>query len=893
MSTLEAASRLVRAYRWLARGFPEEFQRAHGNELVDLSEDLIRHVAARQGWLGFGPFVIRIFGDLIMRLIAEQSAELWQNVKFSLRTLRKSPGFAAVSIVSLAMGIGMAASVYSQIESTVFRAVPGTVQPQELVRFQRPAAYPDYEDYRDHSGQFSQLAAYLAPVPFVVNTGAGPERAWGHLVTVDYFSVLGATPYLGRLIGPEDKTSGLPAVVISHRYWRDKLSSRREVVGGTLRINNQVVSVIGVAQPDFLGASPLLAAGDLFLPTTMQTRVAPELGSGALTNRQVAAFQLIGRLKAGVPVKEAENALDTLARQLERERKDPAADRKGRRVTLLPGGRLFPVRDEDVPMVTAFPAVLVALMLWIASANVATMLLARALARRKEIAVRLAVGAGRARLIRQLLTESVLLALAGGVLGIVFAYWSNSTAEWVRPLIPNYVDFRLEMSWRAIAATFALSLVTGVLFGLAPAFGATRSDIATSLKSGGQHQGYRWYSTRNMLVLQQVAGSLALLLVTGFVILGFQRSANVDFGFETANLYTMSLDPVRDGYSADKAREFFAALPDKVRELPGVASASLTQSLPINPAGGESIVATKQELLETASPTAAQIRTTHIDRVGAGYFETAGIALVSGRSFRASDERDDPRVAIVNETMAQNVWPNANPVGQTVDLKGKRYEVVGVARNTRSGLIVDQSANGAYLPLEPAAFAHPSHQGVTLMVRAYPGSDVTTPIRRLVNSIDPNLSLFNVDSMTNQVNNLLFIVKVTTLTYGAIGLFGLVLAAIGLAGVTAYAVVQRTKEIGIRMALGARRLDVLRVVMREGAWMVGVGTIFGFVAAYALVRAMTTFLAALSSVLKTSIGDPVLVIGAPLLLGLLTLAACYWPARRSTKIDPLAALREE
>lgn len=890
MSTGEAASRLVRAYRWLARGFPEEFQRAHGNELVELSGDLIRHVAERQGWTGLLPFAVRIFGDLIMRLIVELSAELWQNVKFSLRTLRKSPGFAAVSIVSLGMGIGMATSVYSQLESTIFRAVPEVREPQGLVRFQRPASYPDYEDYRDHSGQFAQLTAYLAPVPFVVNTGAGSERVWGHLVTADYFAVLGTAPYLGRMIGPEDKASGLPVAVVSHRYWRDKLSSRREVVGGTLRINNQAVTVIGIAPPDFLGASPLLAAGDLFLPTTMQTRVAPELGSGALTDRKVAAFQLIGRLKAGVAVKDAENALDTMARQMERERQDPEKDRKGRRVTLLPGGRLFPMRDEDLPAVTAFPAVLVALMLWIASANVATMLLARALARRKEIAVRLAVGAGRGRIVRQLLTESVLLALAGGVVGIVFAVWSNSTVEWLRPLIPNFVDLKIETSATAMVLTFALALVTGVLFGLAPALGATNADIASSLKSGGQHRSYRWYSTRNMLVLQQVAGSLALLLVTGFVILGFNRSANVDFGFETANLYSMSLDPVRDGYSASQAREFFAALPAKVRALPGVASASLTQSLPLNPFGGESIVATKQDLLNSS---AQAVRTTHIERVGAGYFETAGIGIVSGRSFRTEDERDDTRVAIVNETMAKNVWPQANPVGQTVDLKGKRFEVIGVARDIRSGLMIDQISNGAYLPLEPAAFAHPSHQGVTLLVRAQPGVEITTPIRRLVGSIDPDLSVFNAGSMTSQVNNLLFVVKITTMTYGAIGLFGLILAAIGLAGVTAYAVVQRTKEIGIRMALGARRIDVLRIVMREGAWMVAAGTVFGFAAAYALVRAMTTFLTALSSVLRTSIGDPVLVVGAPLLLGTLTLAACYWPARRSTKIDPLAALREE
>ena len=891
MSTEQAAGAAIHAYRWLARGFPEEFQRAHGNELVQLSEDLIQHVAARQGWLGFLPFVARIFGDLMMRLIAELSAELWLNVKFALRTLRKAPGFAAVSILSLGMGIGMGTSVYSQLESTVFREVPQVSEPKGLVRFQRPAAYPDYEDYRDHSGQFSQLAAYLAPVPFVVNTGAGPERAWGHLVTAEYFSTLGVTPYLGRLVGYEDKSSGLPVAVISHRYWRDKLGARRDIVGTSMRINGQAVTVIGIGPPDFLGASPMMAAGDLFLPTSMQTRVAPELGSGALTDRRVAAFQLFGRLKPGIASKEAENALDTMARNLEQQRNDPAKDQKGRRITLLPGGRLIPVRDEDLPTVTAFPAILVGLMLWIASANVATMLLARALARRKEIAVRLAVGAGRGRILRQLLTESVLLAMAGGAVGLLFAYWSNSTTEWFRPILPNYIDFQLRMSWAAAGATFLLSAVTGVLFGLAPALAATRSDIASALKSGGDTRGFRWFSTRNLLVLQQVAGSLALLLMTGLIILGFQRSANVDLGFDTSNLYSMSLDPVRDGYSAEQAREFFEKLPAKVEQMDGVVAVSLTQSAPLNLFGGQSIVATKQDFLEEAA--GLRVRPTKIEHVGKGYFETIGIPLVAGRGFRTSDERGEARVVVVNENMARNFWPIAAAVGQTVDLEGKRYEVIGVAQNVRSTFVIDEGINGAYLPVEQSAYATPSAQGVTLMVRSRPGVDVITAVRRLVSSTDPNITVFNADSLDSQVQNLLLLVKITTVVYAAVGLFGLILAAIGLAGVTAYAVVQRTKEIGIRMALGARRFDVLRLVMREGTWMVAVGTVFGFAAAYALVTTASTYISALSQVLRTSMTDPLLLAGAPLLLAGLALAACYWPARRSTRIDPLTALREE
>jgi predicted permease len=553
---------------------------------------------------------------------------------------------------------------------------------------------------------------------------------------------------------------------------------------------------------------------------------------------------------------------------------------------------LIPLRDQDRAAASSFPAVLVGLMLWIACSNVASLLMARAAGRRKEIAVRLAMGASRSRLVRQLLTESIMLSLMGGVAGFLLAVWSNSSMDWIRPMLPEFVNMRIVSDWTGLVFTIVLSTVTGALFGLAPALQATRQDIVTGLKVGPGMRlpGYRWFSTRNMMVLQQVSGSLVLLLMTGFIVIGVQRSAAPDLGFDPRHLCRMSLDPVREGYTAEGTRDFMGKLPERIRRLPGVKSASLSFSVPLEPFGTTTRNVSTDLDSQAISKQLGRIET---ERVGAGFFETAAIPLLNGRTLSDSDQIEESRVAVVNETLARDLYNGENAVGRLLDVEGQRLQIVGVVKDVRSGMLFDVARKHAYLPLKPNDLATPGPHGIALLVRTEPGVAADALVRQSIATLDPNLTVFDVKRMEDRLAETLMIVRMTLMLYGGIGAFSLVLAAVGLAGVTAYAVAQRGKEIGIRTALGATSGDILRLVMREGAVLVAVGTVLGMACAYALVRILARFLDVLAQVTATSLSDPWLVIGAPVLLAALTMLACYLPARRSMRIDPVAALRQE
>ncbi|MEO8027236.1 MAG: ABC transporter permease, partial [Bryobacteraceae bacterium] len=855
MSGAQASQWALRMYRRLAGSFPEEFRRIHGEEMDTLTEDMIREVAARRGTAGLIPTLLRILVDVAWRLPVEYAAELGQNIRYGARMLWKSRGATAASVISLGIGIGMTTSVFSEMESFLLHDVPGVQDPEKLVRAQRGLSYANFEYFRDRSGQFQSVAAYLGKVPFVIREGGQSQRLNGQLVSPEYFDVLGVKPTAGRLFNTTSD-QGRAVAIVSYRYWQGSLGGARDVIGRAVRINGNPVEIVGVGPKDFLGASPMLAAADLFMPTTVTDKVAPELGNHALADRKVAAFQIVGRLKDGITMKQAESALDGQIRQLEQQFNDLGKERKERRIELVNGGRLFPVRDQDLPVMIAIPTILCALMLWIASANVATMLMAKSAARMKEIAVRLSVGASRGRLIRQLLTESVMLSLMGGALGWLFAWWSVRESDSFRDMLPSYVNFELVLSWRALAFTFAISALSGVLFGLAPALQATRADLSSAMKAGATSQlrRYGWFSTRNILILQQVAASLMLLLFCGFVVIGMRRNTNVKLGFDAKNLWMVSLDPVRDGYDGARAAEFFSKLRERVERIPGVESAGLTQTSPLGMFSGESVLATKGEVLQS-KPEAKQesaedkranaraaIQGMRGERVGAGFFETVGIPMVAGRVFREADVKQDSRVMVVNETLAKQEWPGEIAVGRTLRIEDKEYQVIGVVKDIRSGMVMDIARPGFLRPIDPDDYARPAAEGVTLILRTKPGVDAGLEVRRFVASIDPNLTVFHVTSMVDQVRQMLFMMRYAMTIYTGIGIFSLVLAAAGLAGVTAYAVARRTKEIGIRVALGATRRQVMGLVMTEGIVLVAVGTALGFAAAYASVRMLSTFM---------------------------------------------------
>jgi predicted permease len=816
---------------------------------------------------------------------------MFRNIRVAIRALLGTPGFTVTAALSIGLGIGLGASIYSQLEALVFRPAPGVTEPESLVAVNRPVSFPAYEAFRDGSGQFREAAAYMGPVALAWKDNGPPARIWGHFVTPNYFRVLGATTIAGRVFGDtESGTRIAPVAVVTERLWHEKMNSDPAVVGRTMKLNGKPVTVIGIAAAGFHGASPMLAPADVFIPLTVESSFAPELDETIFHDNRKTPFSVLGRLSSGVTRPEAQAALDTVVRRFI-ERRPGEPETKGRLITLLPGGRQIPVRDEDLGAILGVPLVLVGLILWIACSNVGTMVLARFGSRRREIAIRLAIGSSRGRVIRQLMIESFVVALLGGFVGLALAYLVNRSYASFRDVVPGLGDVDLRISWGAVLFIFVLSLGSGMMFGLVPALRATRADLVQTLKPGSKWQlaRFRWFSWRNILVLQQVAGSLALLLLTGFIVLGFRRVTSVDVGIQTPRLYMMSLDPVRDGYTTERASVFFAGLKDRVRRMPGVADAALSYTVPI---GLRSQTASGQmrDQFDAIDSPERLTTTVEINRVGPGFFETTGLPILRGRALVDNDA--PARRVVVNETMAKQNWSDESPIGRTIELGGRRYEVAGVAKDINVYLM------GVVPPtvfelMSPDDYRQPSAQGITLLVRGVPGADVSATVQRELTSTDPDLTVFNVTTADHEVAQAMYIARYSVMIYGGIGLFGLVLSAVGLAGVTAYTVVQRTKEIGIRVALGATKMDVLRLVTREGFALVGIGATIGFAAAFAIMRGLAAWINAVSQITKTSAADPLLIAGAPLLLISLTMIACIIPARRSLYINPVVALREE
>jgi predicted permease len=887
--TLDQAA--VRLYRALAQAFPSEFLQRYGSELTDVAEDVVRDAARRGDRIRLVWLVARLLANLAVRIAAEHVSDVVQDARYAVRILARAPGFTLASVTCLAIGTGLAAAMYAQVQATVLRELPGVRDPAALVRLHKPTTFANVEDLRDRSGQFAELAAYMGPIPFAIRgDGVESERIWGHLTTPDYFDVLGVRAARGRLPGPEDRMqSAGPAAVVSDRLWKSRFGGQPSFIGQSIRLNGQLVTVVGVAPPGFLGASPMTSAADIWIPTTADSRVAPELGQ--LWDRRVSTFEIIGRLAPGVAPTQAEAALETFVRRLEAIHNDPGRHSQEPRIRVLPGGRVFAVRDEDLPRAIGFPLVLVSLVLVMACGNVANLVLARSAARRREIAVRLSLGASRGRIVRQLLTESFMLVGLGAAGAAAFAVWLLSVFDAMRPVIPGYVQYEVNFDWSAFAFAALVAAASSTLFGVAPSFRASREDIYAGLKPAAPSRLHarRWFGMRNFLVFQQVAVSIVLVMLTGFVVVGWRRAAHVDVGFDAPNLYFMGVDPVRDGYTPERARTFFDALPERLRRVPGVTSVSLAQSLPLAMSSSEMILSARSDLASGTQLLGA----TRVDRVGTGFFETVGTALRRGRAFTDADETDEARALIVNETMATRAWPDRDPLGQAVDLDGETWQVVGVVHDIRSAFPLAPTLPALYKPVTPGGFVSPSRHGVTVAVRVVPGFDAPTRLRREVAAIDPEVMVFQVKRMTDEVDQALFLARVATLVYGGMGIFGLILASVGLAGVTAYAVSRRTHEIGIRMALGARRADVLWLILREGGAIAVAGTVTGVVAALALTRALGAVVEALAETTRTSVSDPLLLVGGPGLLIGIALAACYLPARRSTRIDPVSALRAE
>ncbi len=819
---------------------------------------------------------------------------LLQDLRFGLRMLRKNLGFSLVAILTLALGIGANTAIFSLARALLLRPL-SVPQPEQLITMQRgeevaaALSWPDFTALRERNEVFTGLAVHDLNL-FHFSYGARSEVLVGELVSANYFDVLGVQPLLGRGFAPEeDRTPDAhPVVVLSHALWQTRLGGATQIIGQTIVLNNNRFTVVGVAPAGFPGTAALMVT-QLWIPATMLGKARPEFPAD-LNDRSQETFTGIGRLKPGVGLAQAQAALAVLGRQLDLANPvpvergfDPQADRTLRLNRVQ--GLSPPHLRRMARLATTLLFAVVGIVLLIACANVANLLLARAATRRKEIAVRLALGASRLRLVRQLLTESLLLALLGAAAGLLLAWWINRLLMAFKPPLPAAWGFQVELLLDApvLGFTLLLSLLVSVFFGLAPAWQASRPDVIPALKdeagvSGRRHQ----FNLRNALVVAQLAVSLMLLIGAGLFVRSLQHLQTIDPGFETANRLTVSFDLAKQGYDETRRREFARQLLERVAALPGVRNATVADTVPL----GFAALAQPVVIEGRAAPPNEPPPWLAAQTIGLNYFSTLGIQLVRGRAFDARDTATAPPVALINERLAQRFFPNEDALGKRLRIGADNApwrEIVGIVKDTTVRNLGEGPRSVTYRPLTQQSTPW-------LALVAQTGGEpkaLIADVRRVVQTLDENLPAQEIKTLAEVVAFAYWPARMSAGLLGVFGLLGLLLAAVGLYGLMSYAVAQRTREIGIRMALGAAPRDVLRLIVKQGLWLALVGAGAGLLLAFALTRLLTSLLYGVRATDLATFGV------AALVLVLVALLACWIAARRATKVDPMIALRME
>jgi predicted permease len=819
---------------------------------------------------------------------------LWQDLRFATRMLRKSPGFAAVAVLTLALGIGANTAIFSLINSVMLKSLP-VKEPEQLVLFTRSNLqsnamtsfpYPFYGQVRDDNTVLSGVLCQTRMAPSLSVNGSS-ERTSGELVSGNFFEILGIKPYIGRLITPDDdRTAGAnPVVVLSHGFWRRRFGSDPSVVGTTVHLNTIPMTVIGISAPQFeslnIGESP-----DVRVPMTMQAEMWAR--PSILESRGDWWLSIIGRLKPGVTNVQAQAALQSmLIAYMDENGRGSARSEYQRRVFQSERLHLLSAAKGLQGLAQRLSKPLVVLMavvgavLLIASVNIANLMLARTAARKREIAVRLALGAGRDRLIRQLLTESILLAGLGGLLGIAIAYRGGIVLLSLLATGRNPVSLDLAPDARVLGFTLLVSFCTGVLFGLAPALQSARPDVVPDLKGEATLLRGTRLRGRKLLVSAQVALSLLLLVAAGLFARSLHNLRAMDTGFDREDVLQLSMDPALSGYKPERLKPFYREVAARVSALPGVRSASLANiGLISSSSWGSGIT------VEGYTPRDGD-RGPERNTVGPGYFTTLGIPLLLGRDFGPQDSETAPHVAIINEKFAHFYFGNENPLGRRIGPGGNQgprdYTIVGVAKDGRYAGLREETPRFWYIPYEQ----YDRVKGLKLYVRTVgePNKMVAT-IRREIQSIDRNVPVFDVWTLDAQVEDDLVTDRLVATLSGSFSILAVVLAAIGLYGVMVYSVARRTREIGIRIALGAHQGSVLWLVLREVVLLLALGIAVAIPASLALTRFVASMLYGVQ-------GDIVPLVGATFLTSAVALMAGYLPARRAMRVDPIVALRYE
>ena len=821
---------------------------------------------------------------------------LWQDLRYAVRLLARSPGITAMAVLALALGMGANTAIFSLVNGALLRPLAAVQDPDRLVTLERTQngkaqysfGYPDYVDYRDHNSSLVGLAAHCG-TPISFNNGAA-ERLRGDLISGNYFAVLGVTPAVGRLItaDDDDQPGAHPVAVLSYGFWQRAFGADPGVVGSGIKLNGYDFTVVGVTSRDFSGTEKG-GSYDVWVPIKMQVQAMPRtMGRHWFNDRSAGWLTLFGRIKPGVSVDKAQSELTAIARGLEQSYPDT---NKGRGVSVLAGVGLDSDERSSLGnfMTLLFAAVI--LLLLIACSNVANLLLLRATSRQREIAVKLALGATRGRLARQLLTEGLLLSLIAGGLGLLLAPWSTQLILAFQQPAYGLRGVDISPDGRVLAFTAVLSIMTAVVFGLAPAIRASKVDLVSSLKDGTPSSGRRRSRLQGCLVVAQVALSLVLLIGAGLAVRTMRHAMTLDRGFDSDNLVLMSMDLTIRGYSESQGRSFYEELIRRVDALPGVISSSLAKTVPPNDWSDRLSV-----FLPGEEPTPDVLRTRLDDlglRVDANiiapdYFRTLGIPLVEGREFTDRDRVGAPLVAILNEKLANRLWPGESAVGKLLSVPFWReprplVRIIGVARDTKHRSLL---ADMPLLVYQPELQVYDGR--ATLVARTSGDPATLIPaIRGEVAALDKDLTLYAVKTMSEQIESTLWQQRMAAGLIGIFGLLALALAAIGIYGVIAHSVEQRTREIGIRMALGADARAVRRMILRQGFTLVLTGVLVGLAGAFTLTRLMSWVLYGVSAT------DPLtFVISSVVLVGA-ALGACLVPARRATRVDPMIALRCE
>jgi predicted permease len=809
---------------------------------------------------------------------------IWQDVRYGFRVLLKARGFSFIAILTLGLGIGANSTIFSWINATLLHPIPGMTHPTEVVSVGRGGpsegyslSYADFKDLRDRNHSFSGLTASgLWPMSL---TGQGkPQRVWATLVSANYFEVLGVRPILGRAFLPAEEATinGAPVAVISYRLWQQRFGGDPAIVGATVHINTHPFTIVGVAPRLFQGSSTGLRA-EIWLPIMMAPELGPD-GNDPVTNRGMSWLQVLGRLRPGITRDRAQAEMTAIFQQIA---KDYPEEHKGTaQMTLYP---LWRARNGANAFFSVLLPILMALagvVLLLACANIANLILARGVSRRKEVAIRLSLGASRIRLVRQLLVENLILAAGGGALALAATVWTAHSFMSMAPVsdLPIWVEVHVDRS--VLLATIAFSILTCALFGILPALRASALSPSSVLKdeSGGLGGGRRKARLSNALAVAQISLSLFLLVAAGLFIRSFRAEQNYDAGFNSHNVLLESYDLFPAGYNEAASIVFDQQALEKIRALPGVRAVSIANWTPLgfNESTDdflpEGYVAGPHESVDAGVCT-----------VSPGYFSVMEIPLLDGRDFTSADSEKSQKVVIVNQALAERYWHGQQAVGKRMKIEGGWATVIGIARTSEYFDLNEKPRPFIYLPLyqfySPIAILHVRTAGDPLSSAA--------AVTQAIHALNADLPVFDVGTLERRAKASSFVQRMAGTFVGAFGVVAFVLAGVGIYGVIAYSTRQRTHEIGIRMALGARPSDVLRLVLGQGTRIALFGLSIGLALSLGLARFMSSLLFGVSA------SDPLTFIAVVLLLGLVALLAIYIPARRAMRVDPLIALRYE